>query len=380
MARPFLTENLAINNIKKYLKTIKDKTNITIEFLGFVNFWNGRTTKLKLRCTKHNIIWETTSYNNLHSLRNTGCPKCSEEKKANSNKYTPEEALQKVLEFHKDDNRNYDYSKILTTFKGVNKKVTITCPLHGDFEVLYSTLLLNSGNNRSEKGGYCPKCFKEFKQNRLTEKNVVIKITEKISEINKSFNTKLEFLGFADKYCNNNTKIILKCNIHNIIWNTTSVRTLLYSNRGAICPECSSGKNKISKTEQKCYLEVLNYIEKEKIHQQFRLYNVYDAYLNIYRTIYLDLFIPELNIAIEYDGEQHIRNILYYHKSYQDFINQVNRDRCLEQYCKENNIKLLRISYKDNNRIPEIIKIFFEEGKDITTKVEPKLLPVLYHG
>ena len=54
--------------------------------------------------------------------------------------------------------------------------------------------------------------------------------------------------------------------------------------------------------------------------------------------------------------------------------------KCLEKYCKENNIKLLRISYKDNNRIPEIIKIFFEEGKDITTKVEPKLLPVLYHG
>lgn len=49
-------------------------------------------------------------------------------------------------------------------------------------------------------------------------------------------------------------------------------------------------------------------------------------------------------------------------------------------FSKENNIKLLRISYKDNNRIPEIIKIFFEEGKDITTKVEPKLLPVLYHG
>ena len=61
----------------------------------------------------------------------------------------------------------------------------------------------------------------------------------------------------------------------------------------------------------------------------------------------------------------------------------MNREEIIKFFnekLKENNIKLLRISYKDNNRIPEIIKIFFEEGKDITTKVEPKLLPVLYHG
>ena len=98
------------------------------------------------------------------------------------------------------------------------------------------------------------------------------------------------------------------------------------------------------------------------------------------RIFYLDFYIPKLNVIIEYDGKQHYEFTSFFQPTYQNFVNQVNRDRCLEQYCKENNIKLLRISYKDNNRIPEIIKIFFEEGKDITTKVEPKLLPVLYHG
>ena len=87
-----------------------------------------------------------------------------------------------------------------------------------------------------------------------------------------------------------------------------------------------------------------------------------------------------IKLIIEYDGKQHYEFTSFFQSTYQNFVNQINRDRCLEQYCKENNIKLLRISYKDNNRIPEIIKIFFEEGKDITTKVEPKLLPVLYHG
>ena len=120
------------------------------------------------------------------------------------------------------------------------------------------------------------------------------------------------------------------------------------------------------------------------------LYSILNSYyLNIIRQykliinnriFYLDFYIPKLNVIIEYDGKQHYEFTSFFQPTYQNFVNQVNRDRCLEQYCKENNIKLLRISYKDNNRIPEIIKIFFEEGKDITTKVEPKLLPVLYHG
>lgn len=109
-----------------------------------------------------------------------------------------------------------------------------------------------------------------------------------------------------------------------------------------------------------------------------------DSYTEKKKSLFLDIAIVDKNnnliSIIEYDGKQHYEFTSFFQSTYQNFVNQINRDRCLEQYCKENNIKLLRISYKDNNRIPEIIKIFFEEGKDITTKVEPKLLPVLYHG
>ena len=42
---------------------------------------------------------------------------------------------------------------------------------------------------------------------------------------------------------------------------------------------------------------------------------------------------------IEYDGKQHYEFTSFFQSTYQNFVNQVNRDRCLEQYCKENNIK-----------------------------------------
>ena len=63
---------------------------------------------------------------------------------------------------------------------------------------------------------------------------------------------------------------------------------------------------------------------------------------------------------------------------YQDFVNRVNRDLWLEKYCKSRGITLLKISWKDNNRLEEVFRSFFLQGKDITTKVSPKLLPVPY--
>ena len=56
----------------------------------------------------------------------------------------------------------------------------------------------------------------------------------------------------------------------------------------------------------------------------------------------------------------------------------MNRDNLLKQYCLNNNIKLVNIRDVDINRIFEILSKLFSNGEDITTKVEPKLLPIPY--
>lgn len=76
----------------------------------------------------------------------------------------------------------------------------------------------------------------------------------------------------------------------------------------------------------------------------------------------LDAYIPSLNVAIEYDGEQHFFPVDFggYGEA-QALINfnlTKERDYYKDLYCKENGIELLRIPYYEQSRIKEIIKNF----------------------
>ena len=74
-----------------------------------------------------------------------------------------------------------------------------------------------------------------------------------------------------------------------------------------------------------------------------------------------DFYIPSLNIAIEYDGEDHYMFVFRgkgdtYEKAFNRFIGTKVRDTIKTMYCKENNIKLIRIPYWDFDRIEEILE------------------------
>lgn len=298
----------------------------------------------------------------------------------------------KVLELHKNDGRDYDYSNILTQFKDINSIITVICPIHGKFNIKYTALIRKPRNDSHKSlGGICPKCRieKHIESKKHTDEEAIKIIHEFLEKRNKIFGNNIEFLGFVGgKYVNTKTKLILKCNKHNLIWDTVCFNTLACNSsiRGPLCPSCDQEiRSGISDHEKYCFKQVIELIKGTNYLaiQQFSI-SLIDSYTEKKKSLFLDIAIVDKNnnliSIIEYDGKQHYEFTSFFQSTYQNFVNQVNRDRCLEQYCKENNIKLLRISYKDNNRIPEIIKIFFEEGKDITTKVEPKLLPVLYHG
>ena len=60
-----------------------------------------------------------------------------------------------------------------------------------------------------------------------------------------------------------------------------------------------------------------------------------------------DFYLPLLNVCIEYDGIQHF--IVNEHfDGVQGLIDRQRNDDIKTNYCKSNNIHLLRISYKDN--------------------------------
>lgn len=80
-----------------------------------------------------------------------------------------------------------------------------------------------------------------------------------------------------------------------------------------------------------------------------------------------DLFIPELQVAIEYDGEQHYKPINYgggVEEAELHFEYTRKNDMIKNQYCLDNNISLLRIPFWKKDNFPEIIDNFLSTYND----------------
>ena len=73
-----------------------------------------------------------------------------------------------------------------------------------------------------------------------------------------------------------------------------------------------------------------------------------------------DFYVLSKNIAIEYDGRQHYE-IIEWFGGFDSFIEGKIRDTIKTIYCKENNIKLIRIPYWDFDNIEEILDRELEE-------------------
>ena len=58
----------------------------------------------------------------------------------------------------------------------------------------------------------------------------------------------------------------------------------------------------------------------------------------------------QITICIEFDGEQHFHPVEYFGGE-EAFIKQQERDNRKNEWCKENNIKLIRIPYYDFDKI-----------------------------
>lgn len=68
-----------------------------------------------------------------------------------------------------------------------------------------------------------------------------------------------------------------------------------------------------------------------------------------------DSYLPNYNLLVEYQGEQHERYIPGFHKSKKDFLKQVEHDKRKKEYAQSNNIKLLEIWYWDYENIGSIL-------------------------
>lgn len=141
-------------------------------------------------------------------------------------------------------------------------------------------------------------------------------------------------------------KALLKHKICNKIF---SIRQLsdLFNGRNRGCPTCYQFKSAGEQT-------ILLYLEKHNIK-----YIPQKTFAPLNKSKYrFDFYLPDLNLAIEYQGEQHYRE----NSCFKDNLKTIQRrDEIKRNYCKENNIILKEIKYTELKNINHILDSMFND-------------------
>ena len=67
-----------------------------------------------------------------------------------------------------------------------------------------------------------------------------------------------------------------------------------------------------------------------------------------------DFYLPKYNLCIEFDGKQHFKPNNFF-GGISGFLETVRKDTIKNYFCEDNKIDLLRISYKEFNKIEDIL-------------------------
>ena len=246
-------------------------------------------------------------------------------------KLTREDFLKKAKEIHGNE---YNYSLITKewwqkNYEKIKKtKIPIICKKHGVFyQTVFSHLQTKAG---------CQKCGIEKSTHELNKKKRISfnDFKNRFYQIHDKFYFNFDEQWWEKNYKNTYTKIPLICPDHGEFFVTINMAL-----QGTGCSKCneSKGERKIRK-----------YLEENNINYKYQ-YPI--KIKNRKKSLYFDFYLPEQNIAIEYDGifhyEDHPKQPLEITKK---------RDELKNQYCKENNIKLIRIPYWEYDNIEKILE------------------------
>lgn len=124
-----------------------------------------------------------------------------------------------------------------------------------------------------------------------------------------------------------------------------NMNTLSYRNTGVICEKCTG-----SELEQNTK-EIL-----EKYNIKYNREVKYDDLIGTRNgNLSYDFYLPDYNLLIECQGEQHEHFVKWLQKSYERFERQLEHDRRKKQYSIDHNINFLEIWYYDIDNIEQIL-------------------------
>jgi hypothetical protein len=239
-------------------------------------------------------------------------------------KLTQEQFISKARIKH---NNYYDYS--LVEYINATTKIKIICSIHGIFKQQPNNHLF---------GQRCVKCMGD-----KVRESRKFSIEDWINKFKKIHGDKYDY-SLVKKFNGSGmlNKVIIVCSKHGEFL----MRPQLHA-RGVNCPQCniSKGEDEIEKYLIKNNIKYIN---------QYTFINCINPKTS--KKLPFDFYLPKYNILIEYNGEQHYKKSGYFEKRAGGFEGLQYRDNIKKEYCQNNNIKLIEISYKDFNNIIKILK------------------------
>ena len=284
-------------------KIIEFIENENYEFIEYVS-GKGKESRIKVWCKNPNHEPYEVTFNSFKGNKNRKGRRCARCSKWKGHSY----------EYIKKQFEKEGYTLISTEYKNAYTPMKVICSNKHEWKITYSNF---------QQGQRCPCCTK---RDRYKE----------VKEYIESFGYKL----LSTEYKNNKEKLSIVCpkghHFDNMCFSS-------FKNDNQRCPLCNESKGEKRISEILDNFNIL-YIPQYKFDDcKFKYKLPFDFYL------------PQYNICIEYDGGQHFK-IIEHFGGLDGFINTKIRDTIKNIYCKDNNIKLIRIPYWEFDNIEKILK------------------------
>lgn len=270
---------------------------------------------LKIECPIHGVFYKIAQD---HFKSKYGCPKCGISHRNDSRRGSLEKFISRAKKLYGE---KFTYEKAF--YKGINTPIVITCPTHGDFEVTPYEFL------RHKYG--CKKCYEDDKNHHLR-----LSTKEFIKRVERKFPNLYDYSEV--NYINSHTKVKIICKQHGPFYITPN--NLLYSNEG--CNQCKSSKGE-RKIESILKRKDISFI------REYKFKECKDK-----RPLPFDFYLPDYNICIEYQGNQHFEIYDFSHgklskERLEEELKEIKkRDLIKKEFCKSNKINLLILTENSN--------------------------------
>ena len=209
------------------------------------------------------------------------------------------------------------------SISGYKSYISYVCPKHGEKTMSVGNMI---------NGKKCRECFNERASERYRMNiDIVIERVDMCGGV----------LINPDDYINNSTRNLrIKCPCCGNEFITSFV---LFTQHGGKCCDSCYKKESIGERKIREYLELNDIVyEQEKYFPDC----IDERYLRF------DFYLPDDNIVIEFDGEQHFNDNHYF--VYDASKNKLHDD-IKNDYCISKGIKIIRIPYWDINNIEDIL-------------------------